>query len=268
MANVSSLFIQSPALTARQPLTKRDIIKPLPGSADIIESKFQPLLDFDSDGCYNTAAISPDGKTYPGHDATGSPQGGCRDPPQLQNSNTYSRMRCNNDYCAIMYEYYFGKDQAVMGSFLGGHRHDWENMQVHPKLVIGVNTNPSHSIVFIKGDQVIRVAPSCHGYYGGASNSFPKDGTRPQLVYHKDGAGTHCFRFAKKDDIAHPENPFQKFYTSPLVGWNSWPSLSLRHKMLLTWNGGIGPKLDTEFSACLREAVGSSLPSFNPELDS
>jgi hypothetical protein len=27
-----------------------------------------------------------------------------------------------------MYEYYFEKDQAVAGTFLGGHKHDWENM--------------------------------------------------------------------------------------------------------------------------------------------
>lgn len=51
-----------------------------------------------------------------------------RDPPQLANSNAYSRKRCNNGYCAVMYEYYFEKDQAVAGTFLGGHRHDWENI--------------------------------------------------------------------------------------------------------------------------------------------
>lgn len=118
------------AIVQAQPTynAKRDIIAALPGSADATETKFQPLLDFDSDGCYNTAAISPDGTTNPGKGATGTPQGGCRDPPQLQNSNAYSRKRCNNGYCAIMYEYFFEKDQAIGGSFLGGHRFDWENI--------------------------------------------------------------------------------------------------------------------------------------------
>jgi hypothetical protein len=238
------------ALTAASPVTKRDILTPLPGAADATESRFQPLLDFDSDGCYNTAAIDPSGYTNPGKGATGTPQGDCRDPPQLDNSNAYSRKRCNNGYCAIMYEYYFEKDQAVMGSFLGGHRHDWENI-----------------VVFTQGDNVVRVAPSCHGGYDGASNSFPADGPRPQLVYHKDGVGTHCFRFANDDDIANPENPTGSFHTAPLVGWDSWPNVGLRDTMLNAWSGGVGPKLDSEFTDSLRNAAGDGVPGFDPAID-
>ena len=83
-------------------MVKRDILTPLPQSADETELKYQPLLDFDSDGCYNTAAIDPSGNTNPGKGATGTPQGDCRDPPQLENSNVYSRKRCNNGVCAVM----------------------------------------------------------------------------------------------------------------------------------------------------------------------
>lgn len=83
-------------------LAKRDVLTALPESADETELKFQPHLDFDTDGCYNTAAIDPDGNTNPGHDATGTPQGDCRDPHQLENSNVYSRARCNNGVCAVM----------------------------------------------------------------------------------------------------------------------------------------------------------------------
>lgn len=90
----------TPALRA-----KRDVITALPEGADPTELKFQPILDFDSDGCYNTAAIDPSGYCNPGHDATGTPQGDCRDAHQLENSNTYSRMRCNNGICATMCVY-------------------------------------------------------------------------------------------------------------------------------------------------------------------
>jgi hypothetical protein len=83
-------------------VSKRDVLTALPGGASDIENKFQPALDFDGDGCYQTAAIDPDGNLNPGHGATGTPQGDCRDPPQLDNSNTYSRKRCNNGFCAIM----------------------------------------------------------------------------------------------------------------------------------------------------------------------
>lgn len=232
-------------------LAERDILQRLPEAHDPLKIKLQPLLDFDSDGCYNTAAIDPSGRTNPGKGATGTPQGQCRDRAQLENSNAYSPKRCNNSYCTFMYEYHFEKDQAVGGSFAGGHRHDWENI-----------------VVFSKGNNVVRVAPSCHAKYNGASNSFPLNDHHPLLVYHKDGGETRCFRFANSNDIAHPENPFGVFYRSPLVGWNNWPSFGLRNKMLNAWKGGVGPKLDDEFGESLRAAAGNALPGFNPYIDS
>lgn len=81
---------------------KRDILSALGGSASELELKFQPVLDFDGDGCYNTAAVDPDGNTNPGKSATGTPEGDCRDPHQLENSNVYSRSRCNNGICGVM----------------------------------------------------------------------------------------------------------------------------------------------------------------------
>ncbi|KAF5717924.1 hypothetical protein FMUND_5468 [Fusarium mundagurra] len=231
-------------------VSKRDVLTALPGGASDIENKFQPALDFDSDGCYQTAAIDPSGNLNPGHGATGTPQGDCRDPHQLDNSNTYSRKRCNNGFCAIMYETYYEKDQAVGGSFLGGHRHDWENI-----------------VVFTQGDNVVRVAPSCHGKYDGASNEFPSDGSTPLLVYHKDGAGTHCYRFANDDDRANPENPTGSFFKAPLVGWDNWPDVGLRDKMLQNWSGGVGPKLDDEFGDSLKAAAGDGVQGFDPYKD-
>ncbi|KAF4437306.1 hypothetical protein FALBO_17415, partial [Fusarium albosuccineum] len=146
--------------------------------------------------------------------------------------------------------YYFEKDQAVGGSFLGGHKHDWENI-----------------VVFAQGDNIVRVAPSCHGKYDGASNQFPADGTSPQLVYHKDGAGTHCFRFANDDDIANPENPRGEFFKAALVGWDNWPSGELKDKMLNNWKGGVGPKLDDEFGDSLKAAAGDGVNGFDPFKD-
>ena len=90
------------AVASGTPVHKRDVIGALPEGADQLELKFQPHLDFDSDGCYQTSAIDPNGNVNPGHGATGTPQGDCRDPHQLENSNTYSRKRCNNGFCAVM----------------------------------------------------------------------------------------------------------------------------------------------------------------------
>jgi hypothetical protein len=254
------------------PFWTRDILTPLPQNATELELRFQPALDFDTDGCYNTAAIDPDGNTNPGKGATKRPEGDCRDRAQLENSNVYSRTRCNNGYCAIMwvplwcrpeqgdhrltnsprsrYEHYFEKDQAIGGTFIGGHRHDWENI-----------------VIFTQGDNVIRVAPSCHGDYDDASNSFPIRDGHPLFVYHKDSIRTHCFRLAGDDDLLQIENPLGVWFLGPLVGWNGWPSLDLRNKLLQTWNGGVGPKLDDEFGDSLSEAAGDHVPGFDPYSD-
>ncbi|OAA81860.1 necrosis-inducing protein [Akanthomyces lecanii RCEF 1005] len=244
------LAIASASPIAEISAAKRDVIGALDESADQFEIDHQPLLDFDSDGCYQTSAINKDGKTNPGHGATGTPQGDCRDPHQLDNANSYSRKRCNNGICATMYETYFEKDQSVSGTFAGGHRHDWENI-----------------VVFTKGNDVVRVAPSCHGKYSNARNDFPKRDNHPLLVYHKDGAGTHCYRFANDDDIAHPENPRKDFFRAPLIGWNKWPSEDLKNKMLNAFKGGVGPKLDDEFTDSLKAAAGDGVPGFDPAKD-
>ena len=81
---------------------KRDIIGALPEGGSDLEFKFQPFLDFDGDGCYNTAGIDGNGYTNPGKGNTGTPEGDCRDPHQLENSNTYARSKCNNGICAVM----------------------------------------------------------------------------------------------------------------------------------------------------------------------
>lgn len=117
-----------------------ETLEPIPEAASRIELRFQPLLDFDMDGCYNTAAISKHGRVNPGRMKSLTTHARCRDKAHLTHSNAYSRKRCNNGFCAIMYEYYFEKDQS-MG--LSGHRHDWENI-----------------VVFTDGDKVVRVAAS------------------------------------------------------------------------------------------------------------
>jgi hypothetical protein len=116
-----------------------EILEPLPEAASRKELRFQPYIDFDKDGCYNTAAIDANGRRNPGIMKSFSPSKNCRNKKQLLNSNVYSRKRCNHGYCAIMYEYYFEKDQATG---LSGHKHDWENI-----------------VVFTKGDrEVVRIA--------------------------------------------------------------------------------------------------------------
>ncbi|RGP65182.1 mosquitocidal toxin [Fusarium longipes] len=259
VSSASTLFTRDQSTFIR-----REILDPLPQNASSLELEFQPLLDFDMDGCYNTAAMDPKGRTNSGLGPTASPQGRCRDRIQLENANVYSRSRCNNGYCAIMYEYYFEKDQSVGFSFLAGHRHDWENV-----------------VVFVKDGEIIRVVPACHGKYGPYKeapagtwpepikykNAIPLKDNHPMIVYHRHGGGTHCLRLAHHKDVKDPENPFKAFHRAPLVGWKYWSSMEFRDKMLDAWEGHVGPNLDDEFSRTLEAATGGALPDFDPFVD-
>jgi hypothetical protein len=203
--------------SAPNTLSRRGIVQSITDSASELEHRFQPVTDFDKDGCYYTAAVGADGTKNGGlGPGQGVPPGclasTCRDRNRLENNNVYSRSRCNNGWCAIMYEYYFEKDQIVCGSFAGGHRHDWENI-----------------VVFVKDDQVKRVAPSCHGGYGGATNTPRiKDGVRAKVVYHKDSGRTHCLRMANEADDK-VENHTGDWFLGRLIGWNNWPNEGLRN---------------------------------------
>lgn len=81
-------------------LLKRDPPPAIPSCATGGDAKWQPVMDFDTDGCYNTPAIGPDGALAEGLDncyTTG--ESGCRDESDLDGNNVYSRARCNNGWC-------------------------------------------------------------------------------------------------------------------------------------------------------------------------
>ncbi|KAK3989619.1 necrosis inducing protein [Cladorrhinum sp. PSN332] len=253
LASTLTLVTASPV----EQIQARDVIGTLPAGASDIELKFQPAVDFDKDGCYPTSAVDAQGNLNPGlNHKQGCPESRCRDPAQLNNLNVYSRSRCNNGFCGIMYEYYFEKDANVCGIGSVGHTHEWENI-----------------IVFTKDDQVVRVSPSTHGKHtNGRNDARFLDGTHPKLVYHKEGTfGSHNYRHANEGD-ERIENPTGNWVLGPLVGFSNWPSGDIRTKVLdgKSWSGdgGIRPKLsDADFAFNLREAAGDQVPGFNPDAD-
>ncbi|MGW7366873.1 NPP1 family protein [Streptomyces sp. NPDC054841] len=219
----------------------------LPANADTLDQTFQPAFDYDTDGCYSTPAIGPDGTINPGLKPTGALNGNCRDASDLVNTNGYSRAKCNNGWCAIIYGLYFEKDQAIPGISLGGHRHDWE-----------------HVVVWVENNQAKYVATSAHGDF----NIYPRDqirwdGTHPKVVYHKDGVSTHCFRPANSNDEP-PENHQHTWQFPKLVGWNGYPA-GLRDKLIQADFGSahFGLK-DGSFASHLAEAKPAGIP-FDPD---
>ncbi|KPI02800.1 Necrosis inducing [Actinobacteria bacterium OK074] len=183
--------------------------KALPANADALETKWQPAYDYDTDGCYSTPAIGPDGTINGGLNPSGSPSGECHDKSDLDNTNGYSREKCNNGWCVILYALYFEKDQAT----IGGHRNDWE-----------------HVAVWVQDDQAKYVSTSNHGSFTvHAASDVRWDGNHPKIVYQKDGLSTHDFRLANAGDEP-PENDYGTWQYPPLVGWNGYPA-GLRDKL-------------------------------------
>ncbi|MEU8660436.1 NPP1 family protein [Actinoplanes philippinensis] len=221
----------------------------LPQNAGGYEQSFSPAFDYDGDGCYATAAIGPDGALAPGLKTTGAVNGSCRDQSDLDNSQTYARSKCDNGWCAIVYAGYFEKDQAVAGSGLGGHRHDWEH-------VISWVNQASNQVEYVSTTQ-----HSSQKTYPRSQVRF--DGSHPKVVYHKDGLSTHFFRLANGNDEP-PENHYHNWRYPPLVDWNGWPSPGLRDRMMTADFGAATIKIkDGSFEYLLNAAKPAGIP-FDP----
>ncbi|CAI4217808.1 unnamed protein product [Parascedosporium putredinis] len=180
----------------------------LPQRATANDLRWQPSLDFDRDGCYNVPAIDAYGKVAEGlpHNWV-SVSSDCRDASDLDNNNVYARQRCNGDWCVYLYDYYFEKDVAIQFFLDVGHTHDWE-----------------HIAVWVRNGKAEYVGASQHGNFEiKAASQVRWDGEHPKLVYHKDGASTHCFRFANAADDAI-ENHKGVWFRGPLISWNGFPA--------------------------------------------
>lgn len=217
----------------------------LPESHAEADGKWQPAFDYDGDGCYPTPAIGPDGTISPGLNNSGALNGSCHDQSDLDNTNSYSRSKCNNGWCAYLYDLYFEKDQAVPGWDCCGHRHDLE-----------------HVVVWVQNDQAEYVSTSAHGNY----STYPRaqvgwEGTHPKVIYHKDGASTHCFRLASMTE--QPENHYGTWQYPDLVSWDNFPA-GIRDKLVNADFGSasLGIK-DSAFAGNLSRAKPAGIP-FDP----
>ncbi|HET6741183.1 MAG TPA: NPP1 family protein, partial [Kribbella sp.] len=149
---------------------------------------------------------------------------------------------------AIVYASYFEKDQALPGSSLGGHRHDWEH-------VISWVNQSSNQVEYVTTTQ-----HSSQVTYTRSQVRF--DGSHPKVVYHKDGASTHFFRLANSNDEP-PENHYHNWRYPPLVGWNGYPSTSLRDTLMTADFGSATIKI-TDSGDRFRYLLNASKPSGIP----
>lgn len=218
----------------------------LPASSQAADARWQPAFDYDQDGCYPTPAIGADGAVAEGLEPTGGLAENCHDVADLDNTNTYSRAKCDKGWCAYMYALYFEKDQAVPGiDDPFGHRHDLE-----------------HVVVWVNNGRAEYVSTSAHGEYSTKPRAeVPWQDTHPKVVYHKDGATTHAFRLAKDDE--QPENDHGEWQFPGLVSWGEFPD-GVREKFVEADYGAATLALkDGPFEDDLAKAKPADVP-FDP----
>lgn len=205
MTRIKSRYIVLLAIAVAVPASASDFAKldrALPSSVDA--ASIAPVFDFDGDGCLPSAGISRAGDKNGGLKPSGSLTGDCRSSNFLETSNTVHRHACvvasGSTYCAHFYALYFEKDQILDG-IESGHRHDWEYAAVWT--TNGVITHGSYSA---HGDLTTA-----------AASTLPFQNGHLKIVYHKDGASTHAFRFASASESA--ENPYGSFVTPDIISW-------------------------------------------------
>ncbi|MDI3412041.1 NPP1 family protein [Bacillus sonorensis] len=115
--------------------------------------RFQPYLKVYS-GCVPFPAVDAQGNTSGGLEPTGAPEGHC----SKNTGQVYTRSAWYNGVWAIMYSWYFPKDEASPGL---GHRHDWEG------IVVWVD-NPAN-----QNPKALSVAYSGHGKFTNAALAEP-----------------------------------------------------------------------------------------------
>lgn len=224
----------------------------LPNTIDIVS--IAPVFDFDGDGCLPSAGISRSGQQNGGLNPVGSITGSCRATHFLESSNTMHRHTCKDNgghqYCAHFFSLYFEKDQIFSFFIANGHRHDWE-----------------HVAIWTKNGDITHGSYSAHGnLYTKPANQLPFQGEHLKIVYHKDGVGTHAFRFAKDNEVA--ENIYGYFVTPLITSWYQLEGTTLNNSQmrqrLNNYNYGSAtlPIKDSNFLGNVNEARPNSYPKF------
>ncbi|PIG88424.1 NPP1 domain protein [Aspergillus arachidicola] len=135
------------------------------GAIGDVYKAYQPLLKV-VNGCVPFPAVDAQGNTNGGLDTSGSNDGGC----SKSDGQVYVRGGKSGDKYALMYSWYFPKDQAAPGM---GHRHDWEG-------VIVWISDPAKT----SADNILAVCPSGHGRWNCSTDGYTLQETHPLIKYY------------------------------------------------------------------------------------
>ncbi|CAI6282131.1 MULTISPECIES: NPP1 family protein [Bacillus] len=188
--------------------------------------RFQPYLKVYS-GCVPFPAVDEKGNTSGGLEPTGAPEGHC----SKNTGQVYSRSAWYNGVWAIMYSWYFPKDEASPSL---GHRHDWEG------IVVWID-NPAN-----QNPKVLSIAYSGHGKFTNVapSGTNMKDGTHPLIAYDSTWPLNH--ELMMSDRVVGG--------TQPLIGWDDLTPAARNALNIANFGKANVPFNDSNFTNNLKKA--------------
>ncbi|MQX50950.1 NPP1 family protein [Sinorhizobium medicae] len=169
-----------------------DQVKGFPDSTSGLLKTFQPSLKVIR-GCVPFPAVDADGNVSGGLKPSGMLNGGC----SHSRGQIYVRAGKYNDTCAVMYSWFFPKDQNQNWFAKGGSRYDWQNVIVwltdcDSEAQIGAVSYWSHD-----QDRYDVTLPHM-------------DGTHPLVKYYRQVGGHHFSLGDTRDPVG----------TQPAVSWS------------------------------------------------
>ncbi|KIW01642.1 uncharacterized protein PV09_06828 [Verruconis gallopava] len=135
--------------------------------------KYKPYL-YVANGCVPFPAVDADGNVSGGLNPSGGSSSGC----SSSTGQVYVRGETYNGYFAIMYAWFFPKDEPSPGI---GHRYDWEN------IVVWLSSESTDATL-------LGVAVSQHSGYS-TSTSPHLDGSEPTIEYESIWPLDHALYF-------------------------------------------------------------------------
>ncbi|WP_200861620.1 NPP1 family protein [Novosphingobium lindaniclasticum] len=210
MVPVSAAFVAGSAVAAVIP---HDQVQPIPAAAESYMAKFQPVLKVES-GCVPFPAVDASGNTNGGLAPTGSRNGGC----SSNVGQVYVRAKSHYGLCAVMYAWYFPKDQV-----LDGHRHDWESA------VVWLSSCEDSA-------NIVAVSYSAHSGFD-KSTSPPHDGSHPKVRYYTNGITNHQLGSTGSQGGQQP-----------LIQWEKMPAAAREALTKADFGKGNVPMKDANFA--------------------
>ncbi|KAH8655334.1 necrosis inducing protein [Xylariales sp. PMI_506] len=189
--------------------------------------KWKPYL-YVVDGCVPFPAVDAEGNTSGGLKPTGSPSGSC----SSSTGQIYSRAESYNNAFAIMYSWYFPKDEpSWLEALVGiGHRYDWEG------IVVWLSDDTADATL-------LGVAASYHGDY--VTSTDPSLSSDHPLIKYYTAYDILDHSCGFTDTVGGMQ---------PLIAWDSLPTVSQEALADKDWGSANVPFIDSNFETNLAEA--------------